>query len=69
MSQILTYINLQKSLKYEKSPQLLSHEVQRTLRLLKRVIILEDRISLLSSFSLRDAEKEEVEEASVVVGF
>ena len=59
MSQILACINLQKSSEYEKSPQLLSHEVQRTPRLLKAVVILEDRISSLPFF-LKDAKEEEV---------
>jgi len=68
MSQILVCINLQKSLEYEKSPQLLSHKVQRTLRLLRRVVILEDRISSRLS-SLKDAEKETTEGASAVVRF
>ena len=61
MSQILTCINLQTSSEYEESLHLLSHEVQRTFRLPKEVIILEDQINPLSS-SLRDAkEKEEAE--------
>ena len=69
MSQILACSNLQKSLEYEKSPQLLFHEVQMTLRLLRGVVILEDRISLLPSFSLKYVEKEETEGRSVVVSF
>jgi len=39
------------------------------LQLLKAVVIIEDRISPLSSFSLKDFEKEEAEGAYVVVRF
>ena len=66
---MLAYINLQKSSEYENSPQLLSHEVQRTFWLLWGVSTLKDQVSPPPFFSLRDAEKEEAEKASVVLRF
>ena len=43
--------------------------LQMILRLLREVIILEDLFSPLSSLSLRNSEKEEAKEASVVIRF